>query len=220
MSALRLDPSALPLNEKLVLAPQFRGANGNGVFSIARASGQTIISCHAQLGMLLFRNALNFEAKSIWNTEAGELQDFQEINHKSGMIRDSARGLAAAKSKFESELILDPLSALYALRQNPLRKEGDLRVGYCARGENPVVVEIFARGSKDKAVKAFGSAPRRLLKLELLIESPKYDRKVPVFQDGRTGLWIDLETNIPVEVSYEIPPIGALSMALESIDQR
>lgn len=220
MSVLRLDPSALPLNEKLVLAPQFRGANGSGTFSITRTGPHTVIACHAQLGMLLFRNALNFEAKSLWDTERRELTDFEEINHKSGKTKGSRVGLSAAKSKYVGQPILDPLSALYALRQDPMRKEGDIRVAYCARGESPVAVEIFARGSKEKSIKAFGPAPRRLLKLELLIESPKYDRKVPVFQDGRTGLWIDQETNIPVEVSYEIPPIGALSMALESLSTR
>jgi hypothetical protein len=216
MTTLRLNPNDLPSQETLVFVPRFRGATGQGVFNLKRAPDKTEISVLAQLGVLLFRNAINFEAKSLWSTH-GELLDFKEINHKSGHVKSSHAGLVLAREKFSCEQVMDPVAVLYSLRQNPLRNENEQRLAYAVRGENPISVEVFARGKKQQVVRALGASPRAVIRLELLITTPKHQNPVPVFQDGRSGFWIDQETNIPVEMSYQIPPLGSLSMALEEI---
>ncbi|MEQ1877501.1 MAG: hypothetical protein ABL958_12720, partial [Bdellovibrionia bacterium] len=133
--------------------------------------------------------------------------------------KTSAEGISKAKERQQQEQLLDPASFLYALRQNPLRDREDKRVGHGVRLGNPIKIEFSVGGEKKQTVPALGAMPRDLLKLELLIETPKSPDKIPVFRDGRSGFWIDKETNIPVEISYEIPPVGALTVALDKVER-
>jgi len=221
MTPLRFDPSDLPEHETLIFVPQFRGVSGQVQFESKRSADSVAIGVHAKLGILLFRNAFDFEARSEWRRAGGgwELIDYKEINNKSGKTKSSTEGLRKAAEKKSGQQILDPAALLFALRQNPLREVGDKRAGSGVRGENLITLEFTAAAEKTQTVKAFGSAPRKLLKLELLIETPKSPSKIPVFQDGRSGFWLDADTNIPAEISYEIPPIGSLSVALEKMER-
>lgn len=221
MTPLRFDPNSIPGREILTFVPKFRGASGSPTFEATRIKDQVSLGVRAQLGLLLFKNALSFEAKSRWRRE-GEiwtLLDYQEINHKSSRSRSSEEGIAKARAKGGAEQIMDPASFLYALRQNPMREVGDRRIGYGARLESPITIEFSVGDVKSQVVKPLGSDARKILKLEMLIETPKSTEKVPILQDGRSSFWIDQETNMPVEISYELPPFGSLTIAIDKVER-
>jgi hypothetical protein len=220
MKPLKLNPEALPSGETMVLVPQFRGANGSATFTLENSKSNFSIRTQARLGMFLFKNALNFEAVCSWTNINQEpiLSEYTEINHKSGKTRSSLEGIEKAKAKYKGQQIMDPLSMLYALRIDPMKKTGESRVAFGARGENPISVELFAKEAREKPVKAFGNGNRKQLRLELLIESPKSTDKLKVFSDGKAALWIDQETNQVTEVGYEIQPFGRLAMVLDRVE--
>ncbi|MEQ1877383.1 MAG: hypothetical protein ABL958_12125, partial [Bdellovibrionia bacterium] len=135
MTNLRFNPSDLPEREALVFVPKFRGVSGTVTFEVGRTDNAIHLGARAKLGILLFKNAFDFEATSGWERQGNvwALIDYKEINHKNGKVKTSAEGISKAKERQQQEQLLDPASFLYALRQNPLRDRRDKRVGHGVR---------------------------------------------------------------------------------------
>src|SRR5690242_10586704 len=121
MTILRFDPSDLPEQETLIFVPKFRGLSGNAVFEVQQNENEASLKVHVRMGILLFRNAIDFEAKSQWINKNNnkELVDYCEINHKSGKTKSSSESIRQLRMSQNREQILDPASLLFSLRQNP-----------------------------------------------------------------------------------------------------